>query len=1608
MTINLMGFPRRFLTFRVLTGTLIAFSSFLANAQTFTNQKAAADSLLIAVNNTAIAGEYAFRGFTANFAFPVMSMISVTDDSGNVVTGLANTLRWLNRNENAEIGMPISQIWRPLLEYHRDNPAIPPDPNIYNQTSGPFFTEVRKSAIFPTSTMLVMDVSGSMQEALADAKVANRIYVDLLRGFDRTGVIQFDHSIVRFQKMTSNGALLRAVIDAAVPAGATAIYDALALAIQETKLEANRRRAIILYTDGIDNASSSTNTPQAVIDSALAYGIPIFTIALGDLTSEDVLKQIARATGGFFFKSVTAADMSSIYRRLSEVVQNFYLMAHGSTDPVRNDTWRIVDVSANHSNRLGRGRSQYFVRGLKPPLGPTDLAFNFTSLTDTSVIANGKLFNAVRPGEAYSYRMIVRNQGAATAENIRVRQFLPDSVQLLGSSRAPLFTDGDSLAWQLARVEPGGEDSIVVAVRLAAAIPNNLRELASSAGIFCSTDTSARNNTATDTVKVVTAPPPPLVTDIAVQQSAQTDSFAVVGSDTLRFAHAGEIYSYQITVRNLGNVAAQNVVITDFLPDSIRASDFQPTPNVITADSLQWRFNDLPALGQVTLRFTAALPSNMPVGTNLLVNRINSRASNEDPAQLANNAAIDTVYNFVAPPPPRRATDLALGLTSATDTSIVVDGKSARAVKPGEQYQYRLKVANRGPAQSGNVRVRQTLPDSVQFVESTLAPLFRNADSLVWQIAPLNAGREDSIAITVRLAQTVPFTIDKLISRANLFASNDTTPSNNSDIDTAYVIFSQQSPQRARLAVRQTAQTDSFAVSGNDTLRFARTGEIYSYALSVRNESDVIAYNVTLDDLLPDSIRAGNFQPSPAFISSDSVRWYLGNLTPGAQLSLRLEATVARFMPVGTNLLINKIVAHAENENPAQLEGNTAIDTVYNLVGPLQPGSATDLRLAVNSITDTSVVENGRQRNAVRLGEEFAYRIAVQNLGPAGASNVRVRQFLPDSVRFMHATLPPLSANADSLVWQIAQINAGRIDSMMVVVQLAANVPSSLAQLISRAEVLAINDTLPSNNLASDTTKVLFIPAPPLRSDIAVLQSVQTDSFVVVGNDTLRFARTGETYSYQITVQNLSAVAAQNVVLTDFTPDSIRSGNFQPVPNVAGGDSVQWQLGTLSGLSRVTLRFEATVANNMPSGTNSLINKASVRASNESNARLSNNVSLDTVYNFVKPVQPPSNAVDLTLAFASVADTNIVVDGRLAPAVRPGEAYAYHLQIRNNGPRPARSVRVTQFLPDSVHFVQSTLPPIFAHPDSLAWQIDLLNAGRADSIAVTVRLAAAVPPDLFSLISRAHLVAINDTTPANNTARDTAFVIFRQPPPGPKAVLAVAQTAQTDSFAVSGSDTLRYAKSSETYVYRLTVSNESTVLAQNVTLTDFMPDSIRAGSFQPAPAIASSDSVRWNLGNLTPRARLSLQFEATVARFMPLGTNLLINKIVARAVNEDPLHHRNVAIDTVLNLARPPQPQLPLIEARPPVVNVGDSVLVRVQAPVPVVQWDLWVYLADGRIDSNYADAFIAVTSLTPGAWFEVMPTFRNTRLFTAAKSEQLIFEVRTRDIFGFAGTASA
>ncbi|MGH7601446.1 MAG: VWA domain-containing protein, partial [bacterium] len=630
---------------------------------------ARAQGLVVQVNNISLSGQFSLRGLTADFPFPVMTVITVTDLEGKPLTRLADTTRWLGPQDVAENGRSITLNWTRLLEYHRDNPGFPPNPNLYNQSFGPLFTEIRASTPIPTSTMLVMDVSGSMIEELADAKAGNLAFLDQLRPIDRAGIIQFCGFIKELLPFTTDKAPLKTNIAVADTCPATAIYDALMTAVQATKRE-NYRRAIILYTDGFDNASVITK--QAVIDSAQFYNLPIFTIALGGGTDTQALQDIAANTGGLFFATENAIDFISIYKQLAVLIQNYYVMAHGSPDPARNGTWRVVEATANTPTRSGSGKGQYFVPG-RPALQPTDLAVAMKSLTELAIYENGQIINAVQPGERYQYRLSVRNLGPRNAESILLTHALPASVRFLAAAPFPYYTTPNSLVWQIHRLNAGAADSITVTVELAPNVPPTLQRLISSANILAANDNSPANNTARDTVRVLFAPLPQ--TDVAISQVALTDSFAVAGNDTVRFARSGETYAYRLTVTNRSTITAKNITVTDFLPDSVRAQNFQPLPASINADSIRWLIAKLPPQSSMVLRFDATVSSLMPVGTNLLINKVLARADNENPNRLADNFSIDTVYNVVKPP----LTDVAVSFTSRTDTTIVENGRVVNA-----------------------------------------------------------------------------------------------------------------------------------------------------------------------------------------------------------------------------------------------------------------------------------------------------------------------------------------------------------------------------------------------------------------------------------------------------------------------------------------------------------------------------------------------------------------------------------------------------------------------------------------------------------------------------------------------------------------------------------------------------------------------------------------------------------------------------------------------------------------------------------------------------------------------------------------------------------------
>ncbi len=915
---------------------VIMICSMKIYAQQQTDSSSDKNALSVNIENINIQGDSLIHGLIPNFPYPVISTITIFDSAGDFVTDLADTARWLAPEDIAQIGLPISQIWHPIVEYHADNASIPDDPNLYHQIPEPLFKEVLKDMHVPTSTMLVMDASTSMSEKLEDAKAGARLYVEQLRPVDRAGILLFNHEVVKLQKFTSDKNLLFNTIDSASTDFGTAINDALMAAIQETKLEKSRPR-IIAYTDGVDN--NSVTRPQAIIDSARVYNIPIYTISikLDDYTVEDTLKQIADMTGGLFFRIKSAQEIPSIYQQLADLIKHFYLMAHASPDPIRNNTWRKVDVTVNLPEKLGnyqlRGVGRYFVPGRLP----ADLSVDLVSLTDNNIIEANDTLNAVKPGDIYQYQIQVINNGPNETNYVKISHIIPDSVQLIGTTIQPFMIKDSLIVWQFNHLGAEDEINIGVTVQLPNPISTDLKKLVSSVELIAPNDYNPENNRDQDTV-LVFFPQPSKNYDLSISQFASTDSIAVVENDTIQVVFAKGIIHYTLAVENLGKTTAKNFTVLDVLPDSVSVHDYDFQPTKLTADTMFWQIDSLPVGQILKISFYSEVADTLSSDLFPLTN-ISEVIADQD-TFLQNNSATTTVYGILRPehqPQPLQY-DLSISQVAIADSVLETGTDSIQIVLCGNTVDYKLAVENLGPGTARNFTVWDELPDSASFSNYTICPSLQIADTLFWRVDSLAAGDILNISFQAEIADSFESYPFPLVNSSGVMAAEDTNDQNNFATTTVYAISKPDSQviTEIDISVSQAAKTDSFFVVENDTMRFARPGEIYSYTITISNNSTATAESVHLTDQLPDSVRAVNFKQMPDLLTNDSLVWELGDLPAGTSFRLNFDVIVPSKMPIGINKLINRVAAFAQNENSELLTNNIAVDTVYNVVKPAE------------------------------------------------------------------------------------------------------------------------------------------------------------------------------------------------------------------------------------------------------------------------------------------------------------------------------------------------------------------------------------------------------------------------------------------------------------------------------------------------------------------------------------------------------------------------------------------------------------------------------------------------------------------------------------------------
>jgi VWFA-related protein len=136
-----------------------------------------------------------------------------------------------------------------------------------------YFASVEK----PFTVVLMLDTSGSTHFRLDEIQDAAIAFVDQLREDDRVMVVSFDDSVRVLTEPTSDRARLREAIRRTHSGDGTRLYDAVDMVINDKLNRIQGRKAIVLFTDGVDTTSRRATYASTVRDAeeldALIYPV---------------------------------------------------------------------------------------------------------------------------------------------------------------------------------------------------------------------------------------------------------------------------------------------------------------------------------------------------------------------------------------------------------------------------------------------------------------------------------------------------------------------------------------------------------------------------------------------------------------------------------------------------------------------------------------------------------------------------------------------------------------------------------------------------------------------------------------------------------------------------------------------------------------------------------------------------------------------------------------------------------------------------------------------------------------------------------------------------------------------------------------------------------------------------------------------------------------------------------------------------------------------------------------------------------------------------------------------------------------------------------------
>lgn len=216
----------------------------------------------------------------------------------------------------------------------------------------------------PFAAVILIDTSGSMESRISMARAAAINFLDGLRENDRVAIYRFASKVELVQDFSGSRDVNEALFDIKAD-GMTALNDSVYRAAEELKGRAEKRRAIIVLSDGADTFSGKS--ADKALKAALEAGANVYTIDMSSPTtngkdrmqSQGALKNFAEKSGGRFVATPGGVALRQAFRDIVDELGVQYTLGYEPSNQKKDGKWRAIELRVSRPNLTIRTRKGY-------------------------------------------------------------------------------------------------------------------------------------------------------------------------------------------------------------------------------------------------------------------------------------------------------------------------------------------------------------------------------------------------------------------------------------------------------------------------------------------------------------------------------------------------------------------------------------------------------------------------------------------------------------------------------------------------------------------------------------------------------------------------------------------------------------------------------------------------------------------------------------------------------------------------------------------------------------------------------------------------------------------------------------------------------------------------------------------------------------------------------------------------------------------------------------------------------------------------------------------------------------------------------------------------